>query len=79
MPLPRMRTIKEAVAEFKTADPFTSMNETYLRRLIILGKVPFVTAGRKYLVNMDVLTQCLSNQQPTPPPAYGTIRQIPEK
>ncbi len=60
--LPRMRTIKEAVAEFKAIDPATAINETYLRRLILSGQVPHVKAGNKYLLNMEVLSVYLEGQ-----------------
>lgn len=78
MPLPRMRTIKEAVAEFKAADPNTAMNENYLRRMILTKKIPAVVAGAKYLVNMEVLEETLSRPQeePSKPIEYGTIRKI---
>lgn len=78
MPLPRMRTIKEAVAEFKATDPNTAMNENYLRRMILTKKIPAVVAGSKYLVNMEVLEEILSRPQedPAKPIEYGTIRKI---
>ena len=60
--LPRMRTIKEAVAEFKAIDAATAINETYLRRLILSGQVPHVKAGNKYLLNMEVLSVYLEGQ-----------------
>ena len=60
--LPKMRTIKEAVAEFRSADPATAINETYLRRLILSGQVPHVKAGNKYLLNMEVLSVYLEGQ-----------------
>ena len=77
--LPRMRTIKEAVAEFRSADPATAITEAYLRRLVISGQVPHVKAGNKYLLNMDVLSQYLEgheNEKSTPPQQTGVIRQI---
>ncbi len=61
--LPKMRTIKEAVAEFRSADPATAITETYLRRLVVTGQVPHVKAGNKYLINMDVLSHFLEGQE----------------
>lgn len=61
--LPKMRTIKEAVAEFHAADPATAITETYLRRLVVTGQVPHVKAGNKYLINMDVLSHFLEGQE----------------
>ncbi len=77
--LPRMRTIKEAVAEFRAADPDTAITESYLRRLVVSGQVPHVKAGNKYLLNMDVLTQHLEGQtkeKSTPIQQSGIIRRI---
>ena len=51
--LPRMRTIKTAAAE-------TGLAEYFVRRLVKQGKVKYVRAGRKFLVNLDSLIQFLS-------------------
>ena len=77
--LPKMRTIKEAVAKFHAADPATAITETYLRRLVVTGQVPHVKAGNKYLINMDVLSHFLEgqeNKKSAPPQQTGVIRQI---
>ena len=51
--LPRMRTIRAAAAE-------TGLAEYFVRRLVKQGKVKYVRAGRKFLVNLDSLIQFLS-------------------
>lgn len=58
--LPPMRGIKQAIQELKQADPNTCLTEKALRRLIISGEIPSVNIGKKYLVNMDILSRYLS-------------------
>lgn len=58
--MPRMRTIPEAYKEIKDKDANTSMTPYFLRRLVLLGEIPSIKAGRKYLVNMDMLDAYLS-------------------
>ena len=51
--LPRMRTIKAAAAE-------TGLAEYFVRRLVKEGKVRYVKAGKKFLVNLDSLISYLN-------------------
>ena len=60
--LPRMRGIRQAVEEIKTADPKTALTEKALRRLILSGVIPSVVVGRKYLINLDTLERYLSGE-----------------
>ncbi len=60
--LPRMRGIRQAVEEIKTADPKTALTEKALRRLILSGVLPSVVVGRKYLINLDTLERYLSGE-----------------
>ena len=53
--MPRMRTIQEAAKELKQSDPNTAITPYAIRQLVISGKIPYVSAGRKRLINMDVL------------------------
>ena len=56
----RMRTLAEAYKEIKEKDENTAMTPYFLRQLVLQGEVPSVKAGRKYLINMDVLDAYLS-------------------
>ena len=82
MALPRMRTVKEAVAMIKAEDPDTALTEHALRMLIKTGKVPIVQSGRRFLLNFDRLTAFLSlPTEETGPvteniPQAGQIRRI---
>lgn len=51
--LPRMRTIRAAAAE-------SGLAEYFVRQLVKAGKVKYVCAGRKYLVNVDSLISYLN-------------------
>ena len=57
---PRMRSIKQAIAELHDMDADTAFTETALRRLIITGKILHIKAGSKYLVNLDTLCAYLA-------------------
>lgn len=56
---PRMRTIPQAYAELKAADPDTCFTEYALRQLVLSGQIPTVRAGRKFLINLDLLFEYL--------------------
>ena len=60
--IPRMRKIKEAYKEIKTADPATELTATGFRRLVISGKIPSVKVGNIYLVNMDIVKRFLGGE-----------------
>lgn len=58
--MPRMRTISEAAAELKQADPNTAITPHAVRKLVLTGEVPHIKAGKKRLINMDILERYLS-------------------
>ncbi len=59
--IPRMRTIKECIEEIKALDPNTAVREYFIRDLINSNTIPSVKAGRKILINLDVLFDYLYN------------------
>ncbi len=63
MPIPRMRTIKEAVEELRRIDEKTAIREHYVRELVNTHKIPYVKAGRKILVNFDAFIEYLQRPQ----------------
>ena len=52
--LPRMRTIKESAEK-------TGLAVYFVRQLVKQGKIKYVCAGRKCLVNLDSLIEYLNN------------------
>ncbi len=60
MSIPRMRLLDEAVVELKKMDPGTSITKYFIRQLAVDGKIKFVMAGRKRLINFDSLLEYLS-------------------
>ena len=59
--IPRMRTVSEAALELKKLDPNTAVTEYHIRRLVLSGKLPKIKAGKKYLINLDLLLDYLEN------------------
>lgn len=49
-----MRTIRAAAAE-------SGLAEYFVRQLVKAGKIKYVCAGRKYLINFDSLVQYLND------------------
>ena len=56
----KMRTIPEAAAELKAADPHTAITQHAIRQLVLSGRVPHICIGKKRLVNMEELERYLS-------------------
>lgn len=59
--IPRMRTIKECMEEIKKADPNTAVREYFIRDLVNSNSIVHISAGRKTLINLDVLFEYLGN------------------
>ena len=59
--LPRMRTIKEAVAEIKALDSNTAVTVYHIRQQVLSGIIPCVHVGNKRLVNLDTVIEYLQN------------------
>lgn len=59
----RMRTAESLLKEIRAQDPDTEITLHYLRKLIASGAIPVVHAGRKNLVNMDLVLDYLANGQ----------------
>ena len=66
------RTIHEAAAYFRAADPHTCLTETAIRTLLRKGTVPCVRVGRKYLVTIKVLEAYLTGEA-------GNARENPKQ
>lgn len=56
-----LRTIPQAVAEYKARDPRTVLSETRLRRLIKRGEIPHRKFGKNFVVSMESLDQYFDN------------------
>ena len=59
----RMRTAESLLKEIRAQDSDTEITLHYLRKLIASGAIPVVHAGRKNLVNMDLVLDYLANGQ----------------
>ena len=69
-----MRTIEQAAAEIRVADPNTALTRTALRRLVVSGAIPTVRIGSKYLLDMAALDSYLAGEQRKPEPPQGIQR-----
>lgn len=68
---PRMGTIKEA-AETSGLAPYR------VRCLVASGRIRYVKAGRRILVNLDSLAHYLNTGDQPEPVAYGGMQRISE-
>ena len=80
-PIPRMRTIAEAARELKELDEHTAMTPYHIRRLCLEGIIPTVKAGSKYLLNLDMLLDYMTDPtaekfKPRPAETFHGIRRI---
>ena len=73
----RMRTIKETMKHIKENDPDTKLTEHALRGMVKSGRIPSNYAGRKYLINIDLLDQFLQSDAENggEPDDYGKVRR----
>lgn len=55
-----MRTIAEAAQELKKSDPNTAITPYAIRKMVLSGEIPHIKAGKKRLVNMDILENYLN-------------------
>jgi len=63
-PLPRMRTLPQAVKEIQAKDPGTYLSYWSLRRWVKEGLIPTVQPGKCPLVNMDTLGRFMEGGGP---------------
>ena len=55
-----MRTISQAATWFKENDPGTALTKTAIRRLVLNGDIPHVSAGNKRLIALEDLEAYLA-------------------
>ena len=58
--VPRMRTVHQCATYFKEQDPECCIGEWYIRGLVNQKKIPVRRAGRRILINLDVLIEYLT-------------------
>ena len=60
----KIRTLKDAYKCLKEMDENTAITKNALRRMVISGQLPCIKVGKKYLLDMDVLLECLKGTLP---------------
>lgn len=79
--IPRMRTVQEAAQELRQLDPNTAMSPYHIRRLCLDGVIPTVHAGKKILLDLDILIEYMRDPtadkfQPRQTATVNGIRRI---
>lgn len=59
--VPRMRTMQQAYEAIKKEDPDTCLTLHRLKMLVRSGHIPYTKAGKKYLINLDMLFERLAS------------------
>lgn len=59
--IPKMRTVNEAAQELKQLDPNTAMSPYHIRRLCLDGVLPTVRAGKKLLLDLNLLIEYMTD------------------
>lgn len=55
----RIRTLSETYLFIKEMDADTAITPNALRQMVVSGRVPCIKAGKKYLLDVDVLLEFL--------------------
>ena len=58
----RMRTIREAHKELRATDPKSNLGLSALYRLVSEGVIPSTRVGKRYLIDLDRLSDFLNGQ-----------------
>jgi len=62
--MPRIRTLAETYQYIKEQDKETAITQNALRRMVVSGQIPCVKAGKKYLIDLDVVFEYLKGTRP---------------
>ena len=60
----RIRTLTETYEHIKQMDAETAITPNALRRMVVSGQIPYTKAGKKYLIDLDVLFEFLKGTRP---------------
>ena len=58
----KYRTIQQAYVCIKALDAETAITYHALRQMVVSGQMPSMRIGKKYLIDLDVLTSLLNAQ-----------------
>ena len=58
----KYRTIQQAFESIKAFDAGTAITYHALRQMVVSGQMPSMRIGKKYLIDLDVLTSLLNAQ-----------------
>ena len=60
----RIRTLSQAYDALKEMDKHTAVTPNALRRMVVSGQISCTRAGKKYLIDLDVLLEYLKGTKP---------------
>lgn len=60
----RIRTLSQTLEYLKQTDAETAITANALRRMVVSGNIPCIKAGKKYLIDLDVLQEYLKGTKP---------------
>jgi hypothetical protein len=60
----RIRTLTETYNYIKESDSETAITPNALRRMVVSGQIPCIKAGKKYLIDIDLLFEHLKGTKP---------------
>ena len=55
----KYRTIQQAYECIKALDADTAITYHALRQLVVSGQIPSMRIGKKYVIDLDVLSACI--------------------
>ena len=71
----RMRTIPQAAEWIKETDPCSALSQSALRRLVLAGTIPHISAGNKRLIALEDVEAYLAGELATQQ-TVGGIRRV---
>lgn len=60
--IPRMRTINEAYALIRQADPDTRISRHAFRMMVVQGKIPSYKLGNRFLLDIDKMLETFAKE-----------------
>ena len=61
----RIRTIPQAVSEIVSQDPNSAITEYFVRSLVKTDAIPYLTAGSKVMIDLDILLDYIDSSLTT--------------
>ena len=60
----KLRTLKECFEYIKENDERSAVTPYFLRQMVVQKKIPYMRAGRKYLINLENIDKFMAGELP---------------